>query len=52
MEAPEKLKDFMYGLIKEAQRNSFVDFCENWGIDMDTDYSEIKKWFEQFGVKL
>jgi hypothetical protein len=48
---PAKLQVFMYGLMKEARRDSFVDFCENWGIDFDVDYPEIVKWFERFGVK-
>lgn len=49
---PAKLQTLMYGLMKEARRDSFVDFCENWNIDYDVDYPEIVKWFEQFGVKL
>ena len=47
---PDKLETFMYGLMKEARRNSFVDFCENWDIDFDTEYPEIKKWFQKFGI--
>ena len=49
---PEALQDFMYGLIKEAQRHSFIDFCERWGVDFETDYQEIEKWFALFGVEL
>lgn len=39
---PEKLSSFMYGLMKEARRDSFVEFCEHWGVDYETDYKEIE----------
>jgi hypothetical protein len=52
VEVPGALQDFMYGLMKMARRESFVEFCEYWGINYETDYPKIKEWFEQFGIKL
>ena len=49
---PKKLQSLMYGLMKEARRWSFIEFCENWGIDYETDYKEIEGWFSGFGIKL
>lgn len=52
MIVPDKLDMFMYALMKLACRESFVDFCANWGIEFETDFAEIEKWFLQFGVEL
>ena len=52
IERPKKLDAFMYGLMKEARRHSFLNFCKNWGIDYETDYKEIEQWFLEFGIKL
>ena len=49
---PKKLQALMYGLMKEARRESFVEFCEYWNIDYETDYEEIKQWFKNIGIKL
>jgi hypothetical protein len=49
---PEMLQDFMYALMKEARRDSFVDFCENWGISYDEDYPKIRAWFSELGIEL
>ena len=49
---PEKLPALMYGLMKEAKRDSLVEFCENWGVDFETDYEEIKQWFKDLGIDL
>ena len=35
MDPPNMLHTFMYALMKEAKRDSFVEFCENWGIDYE-----------------
>lgn len=41
----------MYALTKEAARNGFVDFLENWGIDRE-EYEKIKAHLaEEYGVK-
>jgi hypothetical protein len=49
---PSKLDTFMYALMKEARRYSFIDFIENWDIS-EEEYEEIKKWFkEEHEVKL
>lgn len=50
---PQALETLMYALMKEARRNSFVDFLEAWEIDYDTEFKEIKKWFkEELDIKL
>ena len=52
MKTPEKLENFMYGLMKEAKRDSLVEFLANWGIDYNIDYPQIKEWFKSFGIIL
>jgi hypothetical protein len=53
MNKPAKLDTFMYALMKEARRDSLVEFLEVWGLDYDTDFEEIKKWFkDELGIKL
>ena len=49
---PAKLGDFMYAVMKEAQRSSLTEVLENFGVDIDSDYEEICQWFAQFGVKI
>lgn len=49
---PKALGTFMYALMEEARRYSFMEFCNNWGIDYDTDYKEIEQWFNNFGIEL
>jgi hypothetical protein len=41
----EKLSIFMYALIKNARRDSFVDFLEYWDITWE-EYEEIVRHFE------
>lgn len=53
IESPKGLSGFMYMLMDNARRDSFVDLCENYGIDYDTEYQEIKEWFAvNFGISL
>jgi hypothetical protein len=52
MNKPAMLDEFMYALMKEARRYSFVGFLEIWGIS-EQDYKEIEKWFkDEAGIKL
>lgn len=52
MNKPEALETLMYGLMKEARRNSFMDFLENWEIT-EEEYDEIKEWFkDELNIKL
>lgn len=44
MEKPGQLDTFMYALMKEARRNSLLDFLEDWGISED-EFDEMQKWF-------
>lgn len=49
---PEKLEKFMYALMKEARRDSLMDFIEYWNITED-EYEEIEQWFSsKFEIKL
>lgn len=49
---PSMLDTFMYGLMKEARRQDFMDFLENWGIS-EEGYEEIEDWFlKEHEVKL
>ncbi|WP_258832845.1 hypothetical protein [Peribacillus frigoritolerans] len=41
---PEKLNQFMNAVMKEARRNSLMEFLETWEID-EEEYEEIKEWF-------
>ncbi|NEG85061.1 hypothetical protein GQQ15_06245 [Pantoea agglomerans] len=50
MEFPYKFSELMYALTKEAARNSFRDFRENWGITEDQ-YEEIKRFLAENGIK-
>jgi len=45
MKPPEKLNAWLYAVIKEARRTSYMDFIENWDISEDQD-DAIMKWFE------
>jgi len=46
MKKPEKLDKFMYFLVKEAQRNSLVEWLEDRYIT-EEEYQEIQLWFEE-----
>lgn len=47
----KKMQKIMYALTKNAARNSYAEFLEDWGIS-DDDYEEIKKvWEEKLGIK-
>jgi DNA-directed RNA polymerase subunit N (RpoN/RPB10) len=48
--APEKLQELMYALTKNAARNSFNEFLEDWGITRP-EYEEIKEFISDLGVK-
>ncbi|MCS5499824.1 hypothetical protein NY607_01735 [Lysinibacillus sp. A4] len=49
---PKMLNDFMYALMKEARRDSFREFLENWEITQE-EYEEIEAWFKnKLGIKL
>lgn len=49
---PKSLERFMYGLMKEARRHSFMDFLENWDIT-EEEYEEIEKFFKEgLNIKL
>lgn len=47
----DKLQTFMYALMKEAMRDSFMEFLEHWDLTED-DFDEIQKHFEGMGIKL
>ena len=48
----KKFEKLMYGLLKNASRDSFVDFLEMWEITED-EYEEIKKHLETtYSIKL
>ena len=51
MNTPERLDNFMYALMKEARRSSFMDFIEDWEISWE-EFEEIEKWFLNQGIKL
>ncbi|WP_160289486.1 hypothetical protein [Citrobacter braakii] len=48
VEFPEGFSKLMYALTKEAARNSFREFLENWEIE---DYAEIKAFLVKNGIK-
>ena len=49
----DKSEKLMYGLIKAARRQSFVEFCEDWGIDYEEEWPEIQAyWEEQLEIKI
>ncbi|HIH6744534.1 TPA: hypothetical protein ACYRWO_000995 [Enterobacter hormaechei] len=48
IEFPSGFSNLMYALTKEAARNSFLDFLEEWGIE---DYDQIKAFLAKNGVK-
>lgn len=41
---PEMIDTFMYALMKEAMRNSLVDWLEEWDIAPEQ-FQEIEEWF-------
>jgi hypothetical protein len=48
----KKFEKLMYGLLKSASTNSFVDFLETWDIS-EQEYNEIKKYLElTYNIKL
>ncbi|HIH5391474.1 TPA: hypothetical protein ACYSFR_000741 [Citrobacter freundii] len=48
VEFPAGFSNLMYALTKEAARNSFREFLEDWGIK---DYDEIKSFLAKNGIK-
>jgi len=47
----KKTNILFYGLMKEARRQSFIDFLEYWEISYD-EYEEIKEYFKKEGFEL
>lgn len=48
----KKFEKLMYGLLKNASRDSFVEFLELWDISED-EYEAIKQHLEStYGIKL
>ncbi|MFT2166387.1 hypothetical protein NFJ16_12830 [Citrobacter freundii] len=45
---PAGFSNLMYALTKEAARNSFCEFLEEWGVE---DYDEIKSFLAKNGIK-
>ncbi len=43
---PEMIDVFMYALMKEARRNSLVDWLEDWEIS-EEQFEKIEEWFLQ-----
>ena len=48
---PEKLQCFMDMLLKEARKWSLKELMEDWNIDPEADYNEIKEWFKNHGIQ-
>jgi len=52
MEQPKKMYKFIYYLMKEARRNSLMEFLEDREIS-EEEYKEIEKWFKkQLNIEL
>lgn len=52
MDKPAKLETLMYALMKEARRDSFMEFIDDWDISVE-EYDEISAWFkETLDIKL
>ena len=52
MNKPNKLNRFMYALMDQVCKDSFMDFLESWDISYE-EYEEIEKWFkEKFNIIL
>jgi len=46
----DQMQQLMYGLLKLATRDSFVEFLDWWGISKD-DYEKIKEiWKDKLGI--
>ncbi|MCK5614643.1 hypothetical protein KAR91_72935 [Candidatus Pacearchaeota archaeon] len=50
-ELQAKINKLFYALMKQARRDSFVDFLENWDLTED-DYEEIQEYFAGLGLNL
>ena len=46
MNQPDKLSNFIYYLMKEAKRNSLMEYLEDRDIT-EEEYQEIEKWFKE-----
>jgi hypothetical protein len=46
-----KINKLFYGFMKEARRQSFIEFLEFWDLTYE-DYEKIKKYFAEQGIKL
>jgi hypothetical protein len=47
---PSKINNLMYGLMKEARRDSFMDFLEAWEITYK-EWQEIEAWFKELDIE-
>jgi len=50
-ELKAKIDKLFYGFMKEARRDSFVEFLEYWGLAYE-DYEEIVEYFKDQGINL
>ncbi|WP_162940861.1 hypothetical protein [Pectobacterium parmentieri] len=50
IEFPKSFSRLMYALTKNAARNSFVEFLEEWDIT-EEDYEEISKFLKDNDIK-
>ncbi|WP_165572530.1 hypothetical protein [Pectobacterium brasiliense] len=50
IEFPKGFSTLMYALTKNAARNSFVEFLDEWGIKKE-EYEEISKFLAENNIK-
>lgn len=48
---PKKLDTFMYALMKEASRDSLIDFLQHWEISKQ-EYYQIEGWFKANDIQI
>ncbi|WP_168697660.1 MULTISPECIES: hypothetical protein [unclassified Providencia] len=48
---PAKTQQLMYFLMKEARRQSLMEWLEEIGISED-EFSKIEVWFSQYEIKI
>lgn len=46
-----KINKLFYGFMKDARRQSFMEFLEDWELTYE-DYKEIVAYFKDQGIKL
>ena len=47
----KKINKLFYGFMKEARRNSFMDFLEDWDLTYEY-YEQIEACFKEQGISL